>query len=355
MDKVRLAIVGCGWISRLNAPGYLMHERCEVAALCDPIRERAEARASEWGIDPKIYTRYADLLDDPEIDAVELLTPTTGHARQSIEALDAGKHVSCQKPHCVSVAEADEVIAASERTKTKFRVTENFLFYPPLLKAKELLDSGAIGEPSIVRIHTVKGAPTADAPQVMIPADAMAWRQDSDALPGGALYDDGWHKFTTAIWWIGEVESVYAMVTKPDDYFTEMPSAVMWRFRGRDCLATFDHVNAKDMPVRGTVGPQDEFFEIQGSKGAIWVTRCTGERLDMPPVVLLKGTETTSFQMEMKWSSSFDGAAKNFIDCIIDDRQPDIDALFAKRVLQAALAVYEASNSKREVDPSLIK
>ena len=116
----------------------------------------------------------------------------------------------------------------------------------------------------------------------------------------------------------------------------------------------FDHVNAKEMPIRGTVAPLDEFFEIQGSKGAIWVTRCTGELLDMPPVMLLTGTETTSFQMEMKWSTSFDGSAKNFIDCIISDRQPDIDAHFAKRVLQAALAVYRASETKREVDPNTI-
>lgn len=105
MDRVRLAIVGCGYISVLNAPGYLQHPRCEVAALCDPIRERAEGRAMEWGIDPMIYTRYEDVLDDPEIDAIEILTPTHMHARQSIDALDAGKHVSCQKPVAVSVVE----------------------------------------------------------------------------------------------------------------------------------------------------------------------------------------------------------------------------------------------------------
>ena len=94
MDRVRLAIVGCGYISVLSAPGYLEHPQCDVAALCDSIRERAEGRAREWGIDPKIYTRYEDVLDDPEIDAVELLTPTHMHARQSIEALDAGKTAS---------------------------------------------------------------------------------------------------------------------------------------------------------------------------------------------------------------------------------------------------------------------
>ena len=159
MDKVRLALVGCGWISGMNAPGYLSHEQCEVTVLCDPLRERAEARAKEWGITPRIYTDYTDLLNDPQVDAVELLTPTKLHTQQIIDALEVGKHVSCQKPHAVSVAEADQVIAAAERANTKFRVTENFLFYPPILKAKELIDEGAIGDPTIVRIHTVVGVP----------------------------------------------------------------------------------------------------------------------------------------------------------------------------------------------------
>ena len=105
MNKVRLAIVGCGTISRLNAPGYLMHEGCEVTALCDPLAERAEERASEWGIEPGIHTSYEDVLNDGSVDAVELLTPTFLHAEQIIAGLEAGKHVSCQKPVAVDLAE----------------------------------------------------------------------------------------------------------------------------------------------------------------------------------------------------------------------------------------------------------
>ena len=160
MDKVRIAIVGCGNISQMNAPGYLQHPNCEVYALCDNVRAKAEARAKQWGINPKIYTEYEHLLNDAKVDAVELLTPPYLHAEQVIGALDAGKHVSCQKPMSTSVAEADEMIAAVNRAKTRFRVTDNFIYYPPIVKAKELLDAGAIGEPSLVRFHSVRaGAP----------------------------------------------------------------------------------------------------------------------------------------------------------------------------------------------------
>ena len=125
-------------------------------ALCDAEPKRAERRAREWGIAPKIYADYAQVLDDPMVDAVELLTPTYVHAEQIVAGLGAGKHISCQKPISVSVAEADRIAEAVAQARTTFRVTENFLYYPPIVKAKELLDAGAIGEPSLVRIHTTR-------------------------------------------------------------------------------------------------------------------------------------------------------------------------------------------------------
>lgn len=96
MDRVRLAIVGCGNISPLNAHRYLHHPRCEVVAQCDPAVERAKRRAGEWEISPATHADYEAVLADASIDAVELLTPTWLHADQIVAALEAGKHVSCQ-------------------------------------------------------------------------------------------------------------------------------------------------------------------------------------------------------------------------------------------------------------------
>ena len=123
MDKVRLAIVGCGNISQLNTPGYLQHPKCEVVALCDTVRGKAEHRARQWGITPAIYTDYEQVLNDPAVDAVELLTPTFLHVDQILAALQAGKHVSCQKPMCATVPEADRIIAAAAQAGTTFRIT----------------------------------------------------------------------------------------------------------------------------------------------------------------------------------------------------------------------------------------
>ena len=351
MDTVRLAIAGCGNVCQLNAPGYLAHPRCEVVALCDADPARARRRAQEWGISPKIYGDLAQVLDDPAVDAVELLTPTYLHAEQISASLAAGKHVSCQKPIAVSVAEADRVVEAVARARTTFRVTENFLYYPPIVKAKELLDAGAIGEPSLVRIHTTRVREIVGQTMELDP-DALVWRRDPGRNPGGALYDDGVHKYATAIYWIGEIGEISAIVGGGGDFLQETPSVATWRFKDRDCLGLIDYTYAPDMPIRGRYYRADEFFEIHGSRGIIWVTRCTGEMLDLPPVVLIRGTETTSYQVPMDWRLGFDGAARDFIDGLREGRQPAQDVHTARRILQVPLAIYEASRSRRPVDPA---
>src|SRR5262245_13963780 len=354
MDRVRLAIVGCGSICQLNAPGYLEHPRCDVVALCDTDRARAERRAREWGLAPRIYTDYAKLLDDPAVDAVELLTPTHLHAEQIVSGLAAGKHVSCQKPMAVSVGEADRIAEAVARARTTFRVTENFLYYPPIVKAKDLLDAGVIGEPSLVRIHTTRVRDVVGSTFETAP-DALVWRRDPGRNPGGALYDDGVHKYATAMYWIGDIGEISAIVTLGSDFLQEVPSVAMWRFRDRECLGIIDYTYAPDMAIRSRYYKADEFFEIHGSGGIIWVTRCTGEMLDLPPVVLIRGTETQSFQVPMDWRTGFDGAARDFVDGLLAERQPAQDVHTARKVLQVPLAIYEASRLRRPVDPEAVK
>src|SRR5215469_15661709 len=111
LDRVRMGIVGVGNIATLNVPGYLEHEQCDVVALCDPRPDVLERRQQEWGVE-RGYTDLDGLLNDPDIDAVEILSPTPLHAEQTITALQAGKHVSCQKPIANSVADGRKMVEA---------------------------------------------------------------------------------------------------------------------------------------------------------------------------------------------------------------------------------------------------
>jgi len=163
------------------------------------------------------------------------------------------------------------------------------------------------------------------------------------------LYDDGWHKYATAISWVGNIEKVTSIVTHNDDYIDNTPSAAVMKVRDKDCLVTMDYSSAREMPIRTKYYPADEFFEIVGPKGTIWVTRCTGEFLDMAPVILIKGDHTITYDVPSDWIHSFKGAAASFIDSIVDEKTPDMDIDFSTRVLEVALSVYESSESEKTI------
>jgi predicted dehydrogenase len=184
--------------------------------------------------------------------------------------------------------------------------------------------------------------------------EALVWRRDPGRNPGGALYDDGVHKYATAMYWIGDIGAISAIVSRGSDFLQEAPSVATWRFKDRECLGIIDYTYAPDMTIRSRYYRADEFFEIHGSRGILWVTRCTGEMLDLPPVVLIKGTETTSYQVPTDWRTGFDGAACDFVDGLLEGRQPAQDAATAKKVLQVPLAIYEASRRQRPVTPEMI-
>ena len=347
MDKVKLAIVGCGAISNLNVPGYLDHNMCEIVALCDPVSERAISKAKEWGINPEIFTEYSDVLSNTDVDAIELLTPTYLHAEQIMAGIKAGKHISCQKPLATSMKEASEIKEVVTKSDLIFRVTENFLYYPPIVKAKQLIDSGEIGSPSLVRIRTIRRG--MDKVRVPVETDTYLWRRDPKLNPGGMLYDDGWHKYATAMSWVGDIEKVTSIVTHNEDYIDNTPSAAVMKVKDKDCLVTLDYSSARDMPMRTKYYAADEFFEIVGPKGTIWVTRCTGEFLDMAPVILIKGDHTTTFDIPSDWIHGFKGAAASFIESIINKETPDMDIDFSTKVLDIALSVYESSKSEKTI------
>ena len=357
MDKVRMAIIGCGQISRMNVPGYLEHPRSEVYALCDSVREKAEASAKLWQIDPKIYTNFEDVLNDPNVDAVELLTPHHLHEPQIIAALSAGKHVSCQKPLCNTMDEAHRIVEAASKASVKFRVTENFLYYPPILKAKELLDSGVIGEPSLVHCHSVEAGSSTLFEKTSIHADSRKWSRDPTLNSRGRIHDAGVHKYSTAMRWIGkDIGTITGMITpNKDNYRMELPAAVVWRFRNSTCMGVYEYVSAPQMAIRGRYVTSDDYFEIHGEKGSIHVTRCSGELRDLPPVIVNTGTGDIGYDVPSDWMDSFRGAATDFVDSIIHDTQPGLTAEFSLKTIQVALGIYESVRTGATIEVASIR
>ena len=144
MAKIGVAVVGTGGRGRGQAARYTLKDNAELVAVCDVVPERAEAVASEHGV--KAYTSVEELVKDPAVDAVDVVTPSAHHAAPAITAAEAGKHVMVATPFAVTLQECDRMIAAAEKTGVNLMYAQTWRFNPADRKAKELLDSGEIGE-----------------------------------------------------------------------------------------------------------------------------------------------------------------------------------------------------------------
>lgn len=354
MDRVRIGIVGTGNIAQLNVPGYLQHPQCDVVAVCDTRRTEADRWATTWNV-PKVYERLEDLLADDEIDAVEILTPTHLHKEHVIAATRAGKHVSCQKPIANSIADGRAMIAAAREAGVLFRISECCFHYPPLVKAKQLIADGAIGTPTMIRIKTLVGDTDSEFQRNLQP-EGYIWRFDEHS-PGGHLFDDMVHKYGLALWLTDDdIRSVQAIVRRAPLFF-EAPTAAIFEYERDDLLGTMEVAYAPKMYVRSAYYGADEFIEVQGTEGLVWVTRCTGEMLDLPSVMLYRGDGVTeSFtHLDADWGEGFVQSSRHFVDALLEGRTTaDMTGEMAIKTLQLCFAVYQASNTREPVAPAAI-
>jgi predicted dehydrogenase len=353
--KVRLGVIGTGNIADMNVAGYLEHPDCDVVAVCDVDAALAGEAAQRWGV-PRVYSDLAKLLADDDIDAVEILTPTHLHHAHVKAALEAGKHVSVQKPITNTVDEALELGKIADSAGLTLRVSECFVHYPPLEMAKKLIAEGAIGRPIGVRIRTVVGQ-TDSKFQAALRPEGYGWRLDKRS-PGGHLFDDNVHKYAMALWLVDpDIVSVQAVVRRRDVFFE--PCAIIFEYDDPELLGTMEVQYARDMWMRSGYFGADEFFEVQGDEGFLWVTRATGEMLDLAPVVLYQGKDNarkfTEFdQIDADWATGFRRSSAHFVDALRSGAPAAMTVAEAAKVLQLCFAVYQASDTRQPVDPRTI-
>jgi predicted dehydrogenase len=354
MDKVRLGVLGAGNIAATNVRGYLEDPRCDVVAVCELDEEVGRKAAADWGAE---YVRdMSELLDDDSIDAVEILTPTHLHHDHAIAALEAGKHVSIQKPVANTIEEGRAMQAAAERADRTLRISECFVHYPPLELAKKLVTDGAIGKPTGLRIRTLVGQTTSPFQAALRP-EGYGWRLDKRST-GGHLFDDNVHKYAMALWLLDlDITSVQAVVRRRDFFFE--PCAAIFEYEDPDVLGSMEVQYAPKLYMHSKYYGADEFFEITGDEGQIWVTRATGEMLDLPPVMLFTGTpteiKTTEFKdVDADWGTGFTRSSQHFVDSLINGTPADMSPESAIKVLQLCFAVYQASEIGTSVDPRTI-
>lgn len=352
MSALRVGFIGAGRIADLHALGYREDAEATLYAVCDTNAEWAARRAEEWGAERSL-TDYRELLADPKVDAVEVLTPHRFHAEMSIAALEAGKHVSLQKPMAIDMAEADDIVAAAQRSDRVFRVFENFRYYPPYVRAKELLDEGAIGEPLSMRVKVIGGNPRYGW---RVPVSSWSWRLREEEAGGPSIFDHGYHVFSIAMYFLGAVESVFAWIERQElqpGLVWDSPAAIVWRHTrgaGAARFGMWETVNSPEMMVRSRHYSNDEWLELTGTRGVIWVNRCSGEMLQGPALVVYCDGETRAVHdVETDWAASFVAGTRAFVRAMTDGGQPELSAAEGREVLRFSLAAHLSAREGRPV------
>ncbi len=327
----RVGIVGAGGISRTHADRWLQIPGIELAGFFD-IAEDASRRAVE-AFGGKTYASLQELFD--AVDYVDVCTPGTAHAEPVIAALEAGLPTVCEKPLANSVADCEKIVDAAERTGTPLFVAMVVRFFPQFAKAKEVLDSGAIGAPGVIR--TVRSGSYPDAGSAWRKGLAITSYYADFAQSGGVLLDLCIHDIDYQRWCFGEIERVFAR-------------GMM--FAGKEPI---DHALLTVRFTNGAVGhiegswayPRGRFqqrIEIAGTEGIIeWDSRAR------PPVELALAGEdgmlaASGSSPTARQDDPYYAELAHFVSCV-EAKEPFLvtpnDGLMAVKISRAAVESLE--------------
>jgi predicted dehydrogenase len=198
-DRLGVAIIGTGHIANSHMRSLSHHQPANVVAVFDVLGERAQAFAQQWNI-PNVATDLSQVLERKDVDAVIVSTPPFAHMEPTIAALEAGKHVLCEKPFALDPSEAEKMTEIAEKTGKFLSVASARLRSGAAArKAHELQASGALGDVYHVRSSQfrLRGRPGIDI------LKDIHWFLDSRRAGGGALIDIGVYELDVLLWWLG--------------------------------------------------------------------------------------------------------------------------------------------------------
>ncbi|WP_042143590.1 Gfo/Idh/MocA family oxidoreductase [Paucisalibacillus sp. EB02] len=199
MSTVNICLIGTGRAGMIHGRNYASRvSNARLIALCDPYDESLKAAHDELNV-KYLYTDYKEALENPEIDAVIIVTPTVSHKEIALAAANAKKHIFCEKPLAMNEAECDEIIEAANNNNIKLQVGFMRRFDENFQQAKDIVDSGEIGDVVLVKSLT-RG-----------PSEPKPWMFDI-LKSNGPIGEVNSHDLDTLRWFTGsEVESIYSI------------------------------------------------------------------------------------------------------------------------------------------------
>lgn len=353
-DKLRAGIVGCGAIARTrHIPAFMKLKRdVTLQAVCDRNESLAQDTAHKYGI-PGVYTDLSQMLAGEKLDIVDICTPPQIHATLALEALGNGCHVILEKPMALKTSDCDEMIAASRKHNVKLCVIHNQLFYPPVIKARELVAKGAIGDFIGMRIF------------MSDPRDEMIMRKDYwvHQLPGGVIGETGPHPVYKSIAFIGNIKNADIFASRR----LEHPWAPFDEFR----IELEGEKGYSSIVISYTSRRRASTIDILGTEGAL--------HLDLLSMLLIRQGRNESMSAIALACHPLDtarqirgGIAKNafrvltgrgefyghntiirgFVDSVLNDREPPITGEEGRETTRTLEMVVQRLSEKYNISVS---
>jgi D-xylose 1-dehydrogenase (NADP+, D-xylono-1,5-lactone-forming) len=310
--EVRWGILGAARIAIERViPAMIESKSSKIVGIASRSEEKAKSVAEDFNI-PHVYTSYEDLLGDPEIDAVYLPLPNHLHAKWTIRAAEAGKHVLCEKPAALTEQETAKMVAACQANGVVFMEAFAFRCHPEWERIKGLLDSGNIGN-----IRNVKA-------RFSINVESEDDIRLNPQTGGGVLYDLGSYCINAIRLIMGEEPSeIISMSQLDSNHKVDLATAAIMKFsNGR--LAGFDCTFE---------GEYNQTLEITGTEGIIkinWPFR-------NPSLTIIKNGKEERMAYEIQ-SNSYAAQIEHFCSCILTNQLPTVsveDSIMNMKVIES--------------------
>lgn len=341
-SKVNFGVIGAGGIARRRTiPGMLKAKNCRLAAVMDTAG--VDQVAEQFKV-AKAYTKEADLLADPEVQAVYIASPVFCHYKQIRMAAEAGKHILCEKPLTLNLKQAKEAVAACRKRKVMLQEGYMMKFHGAHAKIKELVDAGRLGKIVYMRAQL----------SCWYPKMQGAWRQDPKLGGGGALIDMATHLYDLLEYFAGPIRRIAALAgTLVQEYKSDDASTTLVEFQSGahgtiDCFYCIPDDASRTR------------LEVYGSKGAILTEGTIGqsERGKMEgyfsegPVgydaVQSKDVARTFEKIPFKAVNPYTAECDYFAQCILSGKPPAMnDGKGAIHVMSLVEKAYGSAKAKR--------
>ncbi len=346
---VKWGVIGAGGIAdRRTIPEMLqVADNAQLTALMDLSPEAVSRVAAKYGVSAT-YTDEEALLRDPNVDAVYIATPQNAHHRQVLLAAQHGKHIFCEKPMATSLQDAEEMMAACDKAGVKLGFDYMMRFNIYNQKIKDLVQSGALGQPVMGRAELT----------CWFPPMPGAWRQKREIAYGGSLIDMGSHCLDILEWIFDtRISEVFAFQdTITHSYDVEDTSTTVLRFENGAHGIVDNYFNVPDQAAKN-------FLEVYGTQGSVLASGTIGQdptgnvTSNLAPAGqgysanqvrdAESGVKTETYQFE--GVPMYGTMVRLFSEAIEKGGEPPVGADVGFHNLQVILAIYEAARSGKPV------